>query len=224
MIRIEQLEFAYERNGFRLSIPELQVDSGEKVAVIGPSGSGKTTLLNLLSGITIPHGGRVDVSGFDAASESDDARRRFRITQIGFVFQDFELIEYLSVLDNILHPYRLNNALRLDADVARRAETLARETGIADKLRRYPHQLSQGERQRAALCRALLPEPKLILADEPTGNLDPASKETVMHLIFEQAERAGATLIAVTHDHTLLGGFDRVIDFADFTGSAAHAG
>ena len=141
MIRIEQLEFAYEQNGFRLSIPQLHVEAGEKVAVIGPSGSGKTTLLNLLSGIAIPESGAIQLGDFNPAAAGDEARRRFRITQIGFVFQDFELIEFLPVLDNILHPYRLNKALRLDAEVLTRAHTLAGETGIGDKLGRYPHQL-----------------------------------------------------------------------------------
>lgn len=223
MIRIEALEFAYAQGGFRLSIPDLSIAVGEKVAVIGPSGSGKTTLLNLLSGIARPNAGRLEVSGFAPGRASEDARRRFRITQVGFVFQDFELVDYLTVLDNIVHPYRLNPALTLDNAARTRARELAADTGIGDKLDRYPAELSQGERQRAALCRALLPEPKLILADEPTGNLDPASKTAVMRLLFAQAERIGATLLTVTHDHALLDGFDRVIDFADFTGAAAHA-
>jgi putative ABC transport system ATP-binding protein len=127
------------------------------------------------------------------------------------------------VLDNILHPYRLNRAMRLDAAARERARALAAETGIADKLGRYPGELSQGERQRAAICRALLTQPKLILADEPTGNLDPASKGAVMRLLFAQAEALGATLITVTHDHALLEGFDRVIDFAAFAEATVHA-
>jgi putative ABC transport system ATP-binding protein len=223
VIRIEGLEFAYARGGFRLRVPELRIDAGSKVAVIGASGSGKTTLLNLLSGIALPDAGRIEVDGFCPAEASEDARRAFRIAHIGFVFQDFELVEYLPVLDNILHPYRLNRAMRLDAAARERARALAAETGIADKLGRYPGELSQGERQRAAICRALLTQPKLILADEPTGNLDPASKGAVMRLLFAQAEALGATLITVTHDHALLEGFDRVIDFAAFAEATVHA-
>jgi ABC-type lipoprotein export system ATPase subunit len=135
---------------------------------------------------------------------------------MGFVFQDFELLDYLNVLDNILHPYRITGALKLDKSVKKRAVLLAEEMGIGDKLKRKANDLSQGEKQRAAICRALLPQPELILADEATGNLDPDNKNRIMDLLFRSIEDHGATLLAVTHDHELLKRFDRVIDFKDF--------
>jgi len=120
------------------------------------------------------------------------------------------------VRENILLAYRINPALALDAEVRKRADELADSLGLADKLKRRVEQLSQGEKQRVAIARALLPEPKMILADEPTGNLDPDNKRRIIDILFEQAEQSKATLVVVTHDHSLLDGFDRVIDFAQF--------
>lgn len=216
MLTVESLGFAYREGEFRLQIPQFAVAAGEKVAVIGPSGSGKTTLLNLVAGIFVPEQGTVRVGDVPVNSLSDAGRRDFRISNIGFVFQDFELLDYLSVLDNILHPYRITRALKLSREVRQRAQALAEQMGIADKLQRYPQELSQGERQRAAICRALLPRPQLILADEATGNLDPENKERILDLLFESVDQHGATLLAVTHDHDLLPRFDRVVDFHDF--------
>jgi putative ABC transport system ATP-binding protein len=139
-----------------------------------------------------------------------------RISRIGFVFQDFELLDYLNVMDNILHPYRMGDALALNSAVREGAAELARGMGIGDKLQRRCNALSQGEKQCAAICRALLPQPELLLADEPTGNLDPAGKESILDLLFAHADVAKTTLIAVTHDHHLLPRFDRVIDFQQF--------
>ena len=220
MIEINNLEFDYGRGGFHLRIPKLLFADGAKVALIGPSGSGKTTLLNLVSGIVPPRSGSVRVDECEVSSLSDTARRAFRIMNIGFVFQDFELLEYLSVLDNILHPYRINRALRLTPDVRARAHELAASTGLADKLRRKPDQLSHGEKQRAAICRALLTEPGLILADEPTGNLDPANKDRILDLLIRHAQQARAMLLVVTHDLSLLERFDEVIDFRGFQSAA----
>jgi ABC-type lipoprotein export system ATPase subunit len=213
MIRVSQLDFDYREGEFRLRIPELQVERGSSTALIGPSGSGKTTLLNLIAGIALPRAGRVVTDGVDLTELSESARRDFRISRIGLVFQEFELLEYLSVLDNILLPYRINPGLRLDGSVRERAAELAKAVGLADKLSRQPARLSQGERQRVAVCRALVSEPVLLLADEPTGNLDPANAERVLELLFELARRGGATLLAVTHDHGVLPRFERVIDF-----------
>ena len=142
------------------------------------------------------------------------------------MFQEFELLEYLSVFDNILMPYRINGSLLLDSIVRERAQSLAEVVGIGDKLNRYVDQLSQGERQRVAICRALLVQPQLILADEPTGNLDPTNKDRVLDILFDYAETNGATLVTVTHDHDLLPRFGRVIDFKQFYdlgGEAAEA-
>ena len=216
MINIHSLEFHYRYGEFRLRVPEFTVAKSEKVAVIGPSGSGKTTLLNLIAGIFTPVSGTASVDNTEVSTLNDAQRRDFRITNIGFVFQDFELLDYLNVLDNILHPYRITRVLTLDRSARERAVRLAERMGIDDKLRRFADDLSQGEKQRAAICRALLPHPKLILADEATGNLDPENKTLILDLLFQAVEEHDATLLAVTHDHELLKRFDRVVDFQDF--------
>jgi putative ABC transport system ATP-binding protein len=216
MIRIHSLDFQHQRGEFRLHVPELTVAQSERVAVIGPSGSGKTTLLNLIAGIFSPSAGEICIGDVPVHQLTDAERRDFRITSIGFVFQDFELLDYLSVLDNIIHPYRITGALVLDQTVRARAATLAENMGIGDKLGRFPDELSQGEKQRVAICRALLPQPKLILADEATGNLDPENKQIILDLLFKSVNDHHATLLTVTHDHDLLSRFDRVIDFQHF--------
>ena len=216
MINISNLQFDYPGSEFRLSVSEFAVASGEKVAVVGPSGSGKTTLLNLLAGILTPGQGRVRAGEVDVSDLGDAGRRDFRISNIGFVFQDFELLDYLSILDNILHPYRITGALKLTGEVRQRALHLARQMGIAEQVKKYPGELSQGEKQRAAICRALLPKPSLILADEATGNLDPSNKTRILDLLFNSVKDHNATLVAVTHDHELLPRFDRVLDFQSF--------
>jgi ABC-type lipoprotein export system ATPase subunit len=216
MIEIRSLDFHYTTGDFHLNIPNLSITKAEKVAVIGPSGSGKTTLLNLVAGIITPLNGTISVGDVQVDTLNDKGRRDFRITNIGFVFQDFELLDYLNVLDNILHPYRITGTLALNKEVRSRAVRLADDMGIGDKLKRHPNDLSQGERQRAAICRALLPDPGLILADEATGNLDPVNKEKILDLLFRSVEEHGAALLAVTHDYELLKRFDRVVDFMDF--------
>lgn len=216
MIRIDSLDFSYPGAEFRLSIPSFEIAPGEKVAVIGPSGSGKTTLLNLVAGILVPEQGKVDCAGVEVSALGDRQRRDFRINTIGFVFQNFELLDYLDVLDNILHPYRITGALRLTQEVRERAVELAVQMKIGDKLHRRIDHLSQGEKQRVAICRALLPSPALLLADEATGNLDPRNKGHILELLFTSVEAHDATLLAVTHDHELLSHFDRVVDFNDF--------
>ncbi len=216
MISIEDLRFRYAKGEFALDIPALVIERGERVAVIGPSGSGKTTLLHLIAGIRTPQRGQVVTGGVEVSGLDGSKRRDFRIGNVGLVFQEFELLEYLSVLDNILLPYRINGSMKLDREVRRRAVRLAEEVGIGDKLGRLSVQLSQGERQRVAVCRALIAEPGLLLADEPTGNLDPANKGRVLDILISSTEASGATLVTVTHDYDLLDRFERVIDFKDF--------
>ncbi len=216
MIAIENLHFEYPGTAFVMKIPAMRIRAREKVAIIGPSGSGKTTLLNLISGIALPASGQVTVNGQVVSALGDAARRNFRIANIGFVFQQFELVPYLPLIDNVMLPYWINPQLALTREVRARAESLIERMGLHGKARRYMHALSQGEQQRVAVCRALVAAPPLMLADEPTGNLDPANKRNVLQVLFDEADRAGQTLLAVTHDAGVLDGFDRVIDFAEF--------
>lgn len=216
MIEINEVEFEYPGSDFRLSVDEVRIRRGEKVAVVGPSGSGKTTLLNLVCGISVPRSGAVSVLEQNVSSMSDAERRRFRVKNIGSIFQQFELVDYLNVNDNILLPFFVNSTLNLDRGVRQLAEQLAERVGIADKLKRRVTRLSQGEQQRVAICRALLTKPDLILADEPTGNLDPANKQRIIELLFQQCQENDLTLVTVTHDAGILDGFDRTIDFEQF--------
>ncbi len=224
MIELGNVRFSYGDGEFTLDIGQLGIARGETVAVVGPSGSGKTTLLNLIAGIALPGKGRIVTDGVEVTGLAESERRSFRITRIGLIFQEFELLDYLSVLDNVLLPYRINPSLQLTEEVRARARNLAEQVGIADKLSRYPRKLSQGERQRVAVCRALLPGPALLLADEPTGNLDPVNAGRVLDILFEHAHRSAATLVAVTHDHDLLERFERVVDFKEFIGVGEASG
>jgi ABC-type lipoprotein export system ATPase subunit len=218
MIEIRSLKFSYPGSDFSLRIPDFHVGAQERVAVIGPSGSGKTTLLNLVAGILTPEEGRVRCGNSEVSALGDAARRDFRISNIGFIFQDFELLDYLNVLDNVLHPYRITGALKLTNEVRERAVDLLRQMGLGGKLTRGVERLSQGEKQRVAICRALLPSPQVVLADEATGNLDPRNKGHILELLFDAVQAHGSTLLAVTHDHELLPRFDRTVDFNDFLG------
>ncbi len=215
-VAVDNIKFSYGPERFRLQIPELQIEAGARVAIVGPSGSGKTTLLRLLAGIVTPQSGTVAVGEVPMNELTDTGRRAFRIRHIGFVFQDFRLVEHLDVRENILLPYRLNDALPVYDSIESQVKLQAERLELADKLDSPVDELSQGEQQRVAICRALLPRPELLLADEPTGNLDPKNKDRILEQLFQQAESAEATLVMVTHDHALLDRFDRVIDFTKF--------
>jgi putative ABC transport system ATP-binding protein len=216
MIQIRDLRFRYPEGEFELSVPELDVAKGETVAVIGPSGCGKTTLLHLMAGVRVPASGTVVTDGVDVTELDDTDRRDFRIRRIGMVFQEFELLEYLTVLDNILLPYRINGSLSLDDAVSKRARRIAGQVGIADKLDRFATRLSHGEKQRVAVCRALVAKPVLLLADEPTGNLDPTNTEKVLDILLAAVEATETTLVTVTHEYELLPRFNRTVDFREW--------
>ena len=143
-------------------------------------------------------------------------KREFRISNIGFIFQDFELIEYLNVRDNIALPYLINPALKINNEIENRIASLTGKFGINDKLERNALELSQGEKQRAAICRAIVSSPGIILADEPTGNLDPVNKETTVRELVSYSDENNAVLVMVTHDFSLLDHFDRTINLGDF--------
>jgi len=212
MIELSDVLFRYREGEFELRIRELTVARGEQVGLIGPSGSGKTTLLHLLAGIERPERGRIAVDGTAMSELSDPNSRAFRIRKLGLVFQEFALLEHLSVFDNVLLPYRITPVLELDATARQRAHSLIEDVGLGKLSDRLVTQLSQGERQRVAVCRALVTEPLLLLADEPTGNLDPANKFRVIDILRDYAVEHAATLLTVTHDHDLLNRFPRVID------------
>ena len=216
MIQLQDVGFAYAQGDFRLQIGELSIAAGERVCWIGPSGSGKTTLLHLVAGIVSPSEGRIESCGVELTSQSDAARRDFRIANIGLVFQDFALLDYLDVLDNILLPYRINRSLQLEPPVRARARRLAEGLGLAELLSRRPTQLSQGERQRVAVCRALVTHPKMLLADEPTANLDPSNATHVLDALDAYAKEQQATLVVVTHDQEVQERLDGTIDVSSF--------
>ena len=213
MIELSKVDFTYRQSGFRLQVDSLQAESNKAVALIGPSGCGKTTLMSLVAGILPAQGGTFLINHTAINELTDKQRRLFRIQNIGFVFQDFALLEYLSLYDNILHPYRINSALTLDASVKKRAKDLAEKVGIAKRLNHYPGQTSVGEQQRCAIARALLNEPVVILADEPTGNLDPNNKQAILEILLQYVRDHEATLLVATHDYDLLASFDETIDF-----------
>ena len=193
MIQLKEIEFRYPQSDFKLEIDLLSFEEGSKSAIIGPSGFGKTTTLNLLAGILIPERGEVAVSNEVVNKLGENQRRNFRIQNIGFVFQDFRLVPYLSVLDNILLPFQINTVLKPSKNAVYLAKELANELGIGKLLKKYPAKLSHGERQRVAIARALVNEPKVLLADEPTGNLDPENKTHIKDILFKSVEKYNAT-------------------------------
>jgi putative ABC transport system ATP-binding protein len=185
----------------------LNIARGETIGLIGPSGSGKSTVLMTLAGLERPDSGAVRVDGRDLTKLDEDALARFRGQNIGIVFQSFQLIPTMTALENVAAPLEL--AGRRDA-FSRAAEELA-AVGLGERLAHYPRQLSGGEQQRVALARALAPDPLILAADEPTGNLDSDTGASIIDLIFEQKTRRGSTLVLVTHDASLAARCDRVV-------------
>ncbi len=185
----------------------LTIGSGEAIGLTGPSGSGKSTLLAVLAGLERPERGRVTIAGTRIDGLDEDALARFRGARIGIVFQSFHLIPTMTALENVAVPLEL--AGRRDA--LDRAASELRQVGLGERLSHYPAQLSGGEQQRVALARALAPDPSILVADEPTGNLDEATGAAVMDLIFEQRRRRATTLVLVTHDLGLAARCDRIV-------------
>jgi putative ABC transport system ATP-binding protein len=217
MISAENISFTYPKGSFSLKVPSLSIDSSRHVALVGPSGSGKSTLLNLLAGILEPKSGSVFIAGQQINTLPDSSRRMFRLQNIGMVFQSFALMPYLTARDNIVLPIHLSNCA-IDNDIQTRCTKLLDAVGLKEMALRYPSQLSQGEQQRVAICRALISNPKVVFADEPTGNLDHDNSVSVMELMFEQVKQLGASLIMSTHDRSLFASFDEVLDIDQLQG------
>jgi putative ABC transport system ATP-binding protein len=188
-----------------------EIAAGAFVAIVGPSGSGKTTLLGLLAGLDTPTTGRVILDGADLGALSEDARARLRGEKVGFVFQSFQLIPTLTALENVSVPLEL----RGDTDAAERARDLLARVGLGDRATHLPAQLSGGEQQRVAVARAFANRPRILFADEPTGNLDGATGARIIELIESLNRESGSTVILVTHDASLADRTDRIIRLAD---------
>jgi putative ABC transport system ATP-binding protein len=177
----------------------IDIYSGEAVAVIGASGSGKTTLLALLAGLDVPSAGRVVIDGQDLSTMDEDGRARIRRDRVGFVFQSFQLLPALTALENVMLPLELAGA----ADARQRSKLILDRVGLVERLDHYPRHLSGGEQQRVAIARAFVPQPKVVFADEPTGNLDADTGEEIISQMFELNRERGTTLVLVTHDENL---------------------
>jgi putative ABC transport system ATP-binding protein len=192
------------------------VGAGESVAILGASGSGKSTLLGLLAGLDVPTSGRAYISGQDLFALDEDGRARLRGQMVGFVFQSFQLLPALTALENVMLPLELNGA----GGAAERARQVLERVGLGERVTHYPRQLSGGEQQRVAVARAFVTEPRLLFADEPTGNLDSTTGEQVIELLFRMNREQGTTLVLVTHDADLAKRCDRRIHIS--AGAITH--
>lgn len=190
---------------------DLELRRGEKTALVGPSGSGKTTLLAIVAGLLRPTAGDAETLGERLNDLSEDELARLRRENIGVVFQHFHLLETMTALENAALPLELAGR----ADAEERAAAVLTSVGLGARLRHFPSQLSGGERQRLAIARAFAPSPKMILADEPTGNLDGETAQRALNTLFDMLEQSGATMLFVTHNRALLPRFDRALEMRD---------
>jgi putative ABC transport system ATP-binding protein len=214
MVSVRALTMRLASGGRPLTILDsvtLDVQRGDAVAVIGPSGSGKSTLLGLIAGLDTPTDGTITVGGVDITRLGESALARFRRETIGYVFQSYHLIPTLTAAENVAVPLELAGERR----VAARARALLEQVGLADRTHHYPVQLSGGEQQRVALARAVALDPPLLLADEPTGNLDSSTGAAIIELLFALNRERGSTLLLVTHDAALAERADRVVSLRD---------
>lgn len=214
-ISVSDLHFAYPGSPFRLRVGALEVAEGGSLALLGPSGAGKTTLLRLMSGLVSPEKGSVKLGDQTLTGMSEAQRRAFRLSQIGLIFQDFALLDYLTVEENILLPQRFNGA----RTVSPAGLELAERLGIRPHWHKLASQLSQGERQRVAIARALAHQPRFLFADEPTASLDAARREVVMDLLLDYTRQHQACLVMVTHDTDVIPRFPQQARVEDFTSS-----
>jgi putative ABC transport system ATP-binding protein len=189
---------------------DLSVNRGESIGLVGPSGSGKSTLLMVIAGLERIDSGRVAVAGQDYSGFDEDALAVFRGEEIGFVFQSFHLIETMTALENVAVPLELAGV----PDAFERARIMLGNVGLSRRLSHYPAQLSGGEQQRVAIARALVVDPEILIADEPTGNLDAATGHEIADLLFDAVAKHGTTMVLVTHDESLAGRCDRTVRIA----------
>jgi putative ABC transport system ATP-binding protein len=214
MISVRALSMRLSSGGREVNVltdVSLDVPAGQFLAIAGPSGSGKSTLLGLIAGLDQPTAGRIEVAGVEITGLDEDGLARFRRDQIGYVFQSFHLLPTLTAAENVAVPLELAG----ETDAAARAAALLAEVGLAERAHHYPVQLSGGEQQRVAVARAMARRPALLLADEPTGNLDSATGKQIIELLVGMNRRLGATLVLVTHDTALAAHADRVVTLRD---------
>ena len=227
LIDLHDLMFAWPGHPPLLDIPALRLDAGEALFLKGPSGSGKTTLLGLLGGVNVPVQGRIQLLGQDLGSLSQGARDRFRVDHTGYIFQQFNLLPFLSVRENVELPCRFSRSRKARAEqrhggVDQAASTLLAHLGLDDPalLARRADSLSIGQQQRVAAARALIGQPELVIADEPTSALDTDTREAFIRLLFDECRAAGASLLFVSHDQSLAPLFDRHLSLADLNRAA----
>jgi putative ABC transport system ATP-binding protein len=216
MIRLRELVKTYGEGPNRVEALkgiDLDIAIGEFVSVMGPSGSGKSTLLNLVSALDTPSSGQIIIDGQEVGNLDDDALTLFRRRKIGLIFQFFNLLPTLSAIDNVLLPLMLEG--KTNENDRDRARLILNEVGLAQRSSHRLHQLSGGEMQRVAIARALILSPRLLLADEPTGNLDSATGQTVLKLLREMCERHETTVVMVTHDRNAASMGDRIVTLKD---------
>ncbi|PSL20137.1 ABC transporter ATP-binding protein [Shimia abyssi] len=214
ILSLKDAALALDSNAGRVEILHgisLEVQKGETLALVGPSGSGKSSLLMLMGGLERATGGQINALGKDLSTMSEDALARFRRENMGVVFQNFHLIPTMTALENVATPLELAG----HRDALHRAGTELEAVGLAHRADHYPSQMSGGEQQRVALARASAPAPQILLADEPTGNLDQSTGEVIMDLLFEMHAKRGTTLVLVTHSNTLARRCGRVIRLRD---------
>ncbi|MFY0633928.1 MAG: ABC transporter ATP-binding protein [Vannielia sp.] len=214
ILSLKDVTFTLDGNAGKVNILKgisLDVAPGETLGLIGPSGSGKSSLLMLMGGLDTATSGTVTALGHDLTAMGEDALARFRLKHMGVVFQSFHLIGTMTALENVATPLELAGV----TDAYARAEAELAAVGLGERAHHYPSQMSGGEQQRVALARALAPRPDILLADEPTGNLDATTGEAVTELLFDLSEKHGATLVLVTHSRELAARCGRVIRLAD---------
>ena len=199
ILKIDKLEKTYNSGSRQLTVLHdisFEVEAGATFSIVGPSGSGKTTLLGLCAGLDQPDSGTVELCGQNLSALDEDERAQLRNKEVGFIFQNFQLLPTLTALENVVVPLELQG----EKNAAKHGMELLKKVGLADRFHHYPSQLSGGEQQRVALARAFSTSPSILFADEPTGNLDEDTGEKVIQLLFELNKEAGTTLVIISHD------------------------